>query len=241
MSTEITVNELNQIWDKWDNYYKPAGVENKAWKHTEKLNGKIADMVFMLDKFDKETASKLGEQVGQVVSRPFLLCYYIGYDLASGQMARANGSNYLAAATAPIDDFVVNILGILVGKGIVSQEKGREMVLEIAKLTGEAANNVCMLGIENFKPVGSKTNLKKPWLAALINCFPLIMGLGYIYLGNWKRFGVVILIQLFSLAPMTWLGLRDLNPVLLAIMWIFTIFDGYSQANAYNKKVSYFA
>lgn len=77
---------------------------------------------------------------------------------------------------------------------------------------------------------------KKPWLAVLLNCFPLIMGMGYIYLGNWKRFGTVLIIQLFSLAPMTWLGLRYLNPVLLAGVWIFTIFDGYMQAVSYNKQ-----
>jgi hypothetical protein len=84
----------------------------------------------------------------------------------------------------------------------------------------------------------SKQNEKKPWIAVLLNGFPLIMGLGYIYLGNWARFGVVILIQLFSLAPMTWLGLRDLNPLLLAGVWIFTLIDGYKQANSHNQKLS---
>lgn len=241
MSTEISQSELDRIWNRWDYHYKPASAESKAWKYTKKLNSKIAEMVFLLDDFDKGTASRLGEQIGQVVAKPFLLCYYIGYDLASGQMARVNGSNYLSAATAPIDDFVVEILEILVGRGIVSQHKGREMALEIAKLTGEAANNICTLGINNFKPVGNKTNHKKPWLAALINCFPLIMGLGYIYLGNWKRFWVVFLIQVFSLAPMTWLGLRDLNPFLLAVMWFFTIFDGYKQAKSYNERIAIFS
>jgi len=79
-----------------------------------------------------------------------------------------------------------------------------------------------------------KKESKKIWIAVLLNCFPLIMGLGYIYLGNWLRFGVVIFIQLFSLAPMTWLGLRDLNPVLLLVLWFFTIIDGYYQAKSYS-------
>lgn len=99
------------------------------------------------------------------------------------------------------------------------------------------------LSNENKLQVTSETPLstkkeKKPWIAILLNCFPLIMGLGYIYLGNRKRFGTVILIQLFSLAPMTWLGLRYFNPVLLAGVWIFTIFDGYMQADSYNKQLA---
>jgi len=86
------------------------------------------------------------------------------------------------------------------------------------------------------KPISERKE-KKPWVAVLLNCFLLIMGLGYIYLGNWKRFGIVFFTQLFSAAPMTWLGLRDLNPYLLAGIWFFTLVDGYIQAVAYNEKL----
>ena len=110
----------------------------------------------MLGELDKDTAFALGGKMGEVVLRPLLLCYFIGYELASGKMARADGSLYLAAATDPIDDFVLKLLWILVGKEIVSKEKGREMALEIAYLTGEAANNTCVLGIEDFKKIGNK-------------------------------------------------------------------------------------
>ena len=87
------------------------------------------------------------------------------------------------------------------------------------------------------QPLASNKKQKSPWITILLNCFLLIMGLGYIYLGNWKRFGVVLFVQLFSLAPMTWLGLRDLNPVLLAGVWIFTLFDAYVQTNSYNRSL----
>jgi len=90
---------------------------------------------------------------------------------------------------------------------------------------------------ESQKPISERKE-KKPWVAVLLNCFLLIMGLGYIYLGNWKRFGVVFFIQIFSAAPMTWLGLRDLNPYLLAGLWFFTLVDGYIQAVAYNERLS---
>jgi len=240
MPNEIITSDLNQIWIKWDRYDNPSDVMDKAWKHAEKLNNKISEMFSMLGKFDNTTANALGEKLGEIVARSMLLCYFIGYELASGQMIQASASLYLTKATEPIDDFIGNILEILVRKEIVSQEIGREMALELAKLTGGAANNICVLGIANFKKIGNKTKQKKPWLAALLNCFPLIMGLGYIYLGNWGRFGVIICVQLFSLAPMTWLGLRDLNPLLLLGVWIFSIFDGYSQGKTYNNKVSVF-
>ena len=84
----------------------------------------------------------------------------------------------------------------------------------------------------------SQIKEKKAWIAILLNCFLLIMGLGYIYLGDWKRFGIVLFIQLFSAIPMTFLGLRDLNPFLLAGIWIFTLVDGYIQTVAYNERLS---
>jgi hypothetical protein len=79
--------------------------------------------------------------------------------------------------------------------------------------------------------------LKKPWLAVALNLFPLIMGLGYAYIGRLPRFLVVLAIQLFSLAPMTWLGLRDLNKYLLAAMWIVTLFDVYALTKAVISKI----
>ncbi len=79
---------------------------------------------------------------------------------------------------------------------------------------------------------------KAVWLAVLLNCFPLVMGLGYIYIGKWLRFAVVFGIQLFSLIPMTAWGLREYNPYLLAILWIVSLFDVYSQAKEYNKQLA---
>ena len=82
-----------------------------------------------------------------------------------------------------------------------------------------------------------KGRLKKPWLAVLLNLFPLIMGLGYIYIGKWGRFAIIFLLQLFTLAPMTWLGLRELNRYLLGLIWLISLFDVYSQAKAHNAKI----
>jgi len=77
---------------------------------------------------------------------------------------------------------------------------------------------------------------KKVWLAVVLNLFLLVMGLGYIYLGKWKRFLVVLAIQLFSLAPMTWLGLEKYNVGLLAIVWLFTLWDVNRVAKDYNSR-----
>jgi hypothetical protein len=81
-----------------------------------------------------------------------------------------------------------------------------------------------------------KQKEKKPWITVLLNLFPFILGTGYIYIGNWKRFIFFVTIQLFSFAPMTWLGLREYNSLLLAAIWILTLFDGYVQTTNYNKK-----
>ena len=150
MTREITDDDLNQILAHWDKYDKPKGVEDKAWKLMGDLYNKISEMLLLLAHPDKNNASAFGEQLGAIVTRPALLCYFIGYELASGRISSHDGTGYLMAATKSIDSFVLELLAVLTGKGIISQGKGLVMVMEISKLTGEAANNICCLGIENF-------------------------------------------------------------------------------------------
>jgi len=83
----------------------------------------------------------------------------------------------------------------------------------------------------------STPRLKKPWLTVALNLFPLIMGLGYLYIGRWLRFAAVFGTQLFSLMPMTALGLREYNVYVLGLLWLFTLSDGYSQTKHHNSKI----
>lgn len=81
----------------------------------------------------------------------------------------------------------------------------------------------------------TQPRLKRPWLAVGLNLFPLVMGLGYIYLGRPLRFVAVFAIQLFSLAPMTALGLREYNVYLLGLLWLFTLSDAHAKAKEHNR------
>ncbi len=77
-------------------------------------------MTMLVANFDEETAHALGVQTGPIIVQPFLLCYYIGYELASGKMDRSDAGLYLCAATEPINKFVMEILEILLANGKTS-------------------------------------------------------------------------------------------------------------------------
>ncbi len=79
-------------------------------------------------------------------------------------------------------------------------------------------------------PTVAPAKLKKPWLAVTLNLFPLVFGLGYIYIGRLPRFAAVFGIQILSLMAVTMIGLRDYNQYFLAAVWLFSIFDVYSIA-----------
>jgi hypothetical protein len=85
---------------------------------------------------------------------------------------------------------------------------------------------------------GGNLRKKKVWLAVVLNLFPWIMGLGYIYLRKYGRFAIVFSVQLlFNLMPMIWLGLSEYNTYLLFIFWIWTLFDVHKQARSYNANL----
>jgi len=75
-------------------------------------------------------------------------------------------------------------------------------------------------------------SLKKPWLAVLLNLFPLVMGLGYLYIRKPIRFLIVFGIQLLSLLVMSILGLRSWNGPLLFVVWVVSLVDVYNQTKA---------
>lgn len=83
------------------------------------------------------------------------------------------------------------------------------------------------------KPAPVKKN-KSPRVAVLLNAIPIVMGLGYLYLGKWQAFLIIFGLQLFSLFVLTQIGLRELNPFFLLLVWITSLFDVHNQA----KKIS---
>jgi hypothetical protein len=75
-------------------------------------------------------------------------------------------------------------------------------------------------------------------LAVVLNLFPLILGLGYIYIGLRSRFAIVLVIQLFSLLPMTLLGLGQYTVYVVAGTWIFSLYDVFRQTRLLNQRGS---
>lgn len=78
-------------------------------------------------------------------------------------------------------------------------------------------------------PADTPTKLIKPWLAVTLNLFPLIFGLGYIYVGRSSRFLGVFLFQLFGGFVLSFM-LGSLSAFLLGALWLVTLIDVYDIA-----------
>ncbi|MBI4336629.1 MAG: hypothetical protein HY683_02215 [Chloroflexi bacterium] len=52
---------------------------------------------------------------------------------------------------------------------------------------------------------------KIPWLAELLNIFPFPMGLGYLYLGKTRNFGVTLLVAIAALVGLLWSSVASRN------------------------------
>lgn len=78
--------------------------------------------------------------------------------------------------------------------------------------------------------------MKSPGVAALLNAFPLVLGLGYIYLGLWRRFAVSFGLQIV-LGLIVARGARELA-VGLTLLWFGSILDAHKQAKALNARLA---
>jgi len=89
--------------------------------------------------------------------------------------------------------------------------------------------------------ITKKKNKKKPWLAALLNI--IVLGLGYIYVGNRKLFGTLLIIS--DIISYIWLFTDPMALKLVETVWanlagIFLLIglaiDAYKNAKEQNKK-----
>lgn len=88
---------------------------------------------------------------------------------------------------------------------------------------------------------GEVKHPKKPWIAVVLNLFLLIMGLGYLYAGNWKKFVTIFVIQVFSGMPLEMFfgsAGRTMNNGVLIIVWIYTLIDGPAEVKRYNERLN---
>ena len=78
--------------------------------------------------------------------------------------------------------------------------------------------------------------MKRPWLAALLNAWPLPLGVGYLYLKRWGRFVVSFLgLQVVAMTAVLMLVGSDFLNLFSAAIWIAVIVDGYLVARRMNK------
>jgi len=75
-----------------------------------------------------------------------------------------------------------------------------------------------------------QTKPAKPWLAALLNAWPVPLGVGYLYLHNYWRFVSAFGLQILLPLVLALVGLRNISSYALAALWIYTVVDAYNQA-----------
>ena len=96
----------------------------------------------------------LGEQMGKIVGPCMVRCYYLGYEMAAGNVERQEVNDYLLVATDPIETFLVGTIRIFVEKGRVSGEVGANLVKTMVVQAINTGNEHIILGINNYHKVG---------------------------------------------------------------------------------------
>ncbi len=78
--------------------------------------------------------------------------------------------------------------------------------------------------------------MKRPWLAALLNAWPLPLGVGYLYLRRWGRFAVSFVgLQIAAMTAVLMLLGSDVLNLFSGAVWIAVVVDGYLVARRMNQ------
>ena len=156
MPTNITPDVLYDMYTKWLAYELPSGVNEKIKALSNQVVESIGEVIFAIYQWDEKTGSEFAKKTVEAVLPPLILCYFIGYELASGKMQRKDENDYLIAATEPIQSFILGNVNALAKQGIPVQDNNKKELMNTAKLVGDIANELCVLGIDNFRHVNYK-------------------------------------------------------------------------------------
>jgi len=79
---------------------------------------------------------------------------------------------------------------------------------------------------------------KRVWLAVILNMFPIVMGLGYIYLGEWGVFAALVGVQyLTEFVAIPWVLTN--RPMIMLPIYIASWVDIYYRTKLRNLKASH--
>lgn len=160
---KATIEELHRVqrqklaWfeEKWKNVRLPRGVDRKTVKLIKPLTKSIHEMWFKGGlRLSRRDWISLGEQMALIIHPPMFRCYYLGYEMAAGNVERREGNDFLLRAVEPIEKFAAQITGTFVVKGRIREDEGISIVKKIVTRSIEAGNEHIILGIENYRKVG---------------------------------------------------------------------------------------
>jgi hypothetical protein len=87
---------------------------------------------------------------------------------------------------------------------------------------------------------GQERKLKpqRAWIAVGLNLFPLMMGLGYLYINQGYKWLLTVFLQVFFVQYVfERLKIKSLVSPILFIIWVITIVDVLFQVRAHNEKI----
>jgi hypothetical protein len=145
---------LVEFEEKWKNKKLPWGVMGKSAKIGNALINSIHDMWWDAGiRLDKSGWISMGEQIAAIIEPCMKKCYYLGYEMAAGNVQRGDGNDYLLSAVEPIENFAIEITGILVLQGHLNKDAGVNFAKIIVSQAILAGNDHIILGIDNYHKV----------------------------------------------------------------------------------------
>jgi len=120
VSIDFESEELNQIWERWNNIYKSLNDIAGAKYIISHMYRRINHLEKSINNLFSERILYIENQVEENVTKPLLLCYYIGLDVASGKTNSSDVDTLIEKATSKINDLVLSLTSMLAITGQMS-------------------------------------------------------------------------------------------------------------------------
>lgn len=161
VSIEQQIDNLDKKWKKKE---IPKEIQEKSFSIVQRMIASLQNLLIVGGiPIDKNIEKSMMEMFISLIVPCVRRCFYIGIELASGNIPKEDGDKFMNLAINPINEFVILFMEVFQEKGTLSKLQSEELINMLNPIIIDIGNQHIILGIKDYYEKSKQSNSTSLW------------------------------------------------------------------------------